>query len=210
MHVDVVGKLPAAGVEVVAHRVVTVLANNIAATFIGIEVNFANGFPVFDTGGGVVEMDVGAVGDAVAVQVALHALEVAAAVVGYEVIGESVESPMFTQLSAFVGEIEAGDEGEVGRVFEVVRRLVEQVDVVAAGAAALVQVLVDDRPALILVGGFEAVHLAFCATDEHQVGDEFHGPGTSESGNREQKRHGYPCQIIGNISLGFHIREVFK
>ena len=155
-------------------------------------------------------MDVGAFGDAVAVQVALHALEVAAAVVGYEVIGESVESPVFTQLSAFVGEIEAGDEGEVGRVFEVVRRLVEQVDVVAASAAAIVQVLVDDRPALVLVGGLEAVHLAFRASDEHHVGDELASPRTCEGDCFEQQRHRHPRQIVGNVSPGFHIHGVFK
>ena len=127
-------------------------------------------------------MDVGTGGDAVAVQVALHALEVAAAIVGYEVIGESVEIPVLTQMAAFVGEVEAGDEGEVGRVFEVVRLLVEQVDVVAGRAAAIVQVLVDDCPSLALIGGFEVVHLAFRATNEHHVGDELHGPRTSEGG----------------------------
>ncbi len=58
--------------------------------------------------------------------------------------------------ATFVADVEVGDEAVV-RAVVVVRRLVEQVDEVAAGAG--VQVAVDDRPAGIAVLRLQRVRL---------------------------------------------------
>ena len=49
-------------------------------------------------------------------------------------------------------------------------RLIEQVYKVAA--CTRVQVVVDNRPALILVLGFVTIGLALVARDDHHIGDE--------------------------------------
>ena len=49
-------------------------------------------------------------------------------------------------------------------------RLIEQIDEVAA--CTRVQVVVDDRPALILELGLVTVSLALVARDDHHIGDE--------------------------------------
>ena len=120
---------------------------------------------------GIIEVDVGASG--IAVQVAVHAFEVAAAIVWREGVGPVVADDAFRGRAAGRADVEVGDEG--GICIVAAGRLVEQVDVVALGAAALVQVLVDDFPAPSLIGVHERVHLALRAADDHHVGDEVRG-----------------------------------
>ena len=65
-------------------------------------------------------------------------------------------------------EIEARDgRATASRTFI---RLIEQVYKVAA--CTRVQVVVDDRPALILELGLVTVSLALVASDDHHIGDE--------------------------------------
>ena len=151
MHVDVVAASPL--VEVAACRT-TILAHRAA---LGVVEGDGLDGAVVVVALGIVEVDVGAFG--VAVQVALHAFEVAAAIVWREGVGPVVADDAFRCRAACRADVEVGDEG--GAFIAVWCRLVEQVDVVALGAAACVQVLVDDRPALFGVGGLEGVHLAF-------------------------------------------------
>ena len=69
------------------------------------------------------------------------------------------------------GLIEVGDGCTATACAEA--RLVEQVDVVAAGAAARVQVFVDGYPALRFVVALEVVECSFViVANDHHVGDE--------------------------------------
>ena len=65
-------------------------------------------------------------------------------------------------------------------------RLVEQVDEFAARTC--VQVVVDDRPTLILVLGFVTVGLTLVARDDQHIGDEGLRPNTLHEGEESDKQ----------------------
>ena len=179
VHVDVVRVGPASLVQVVAGRS-AVLADG-AALFV-VEDDAGDGLSAGD-GLGVVEVDGGAAVAGAAVQVALLAFEVIVAVVGRQGVGlaaghERVGHPGRARL-----DVEAGDVVAVAAGVGVGFRLVEQVDVVAAGAG--VEILVDDRPSQRLVLGLQFGRLGLVASDEHHVLDERRGP---RGGGREEER----------------------
>ena len=105
-------------------------------------------------------MNVSAAGAAVAVQVSLRVFEIGAAIARHKGIGAPIVCDIVGGGTARVTDVEVGDK-RAGVLARVITRLVEHVDVVAARAAARVQVLVDERPALIHVSRLQAVHLAF-------------------------------------------------
>ena len=82
---------------------------------------------------------------------------------------------------AFIGGVPSEVRDESGIRVGVAVCLVEQIDVVAAGA--LVQVLVDERLALVLVLGFQGVRLGLCSADDHHIGDEVVGHRMSDHRN---------------------------
>ena len=65
-------------------------------------------------------------------------------------------------------------------------RLIEQVYKVAA--CTRVQVVVDNRPALILVLGFVTIGLALVARDDHHIGDEGLSPNALHEGEESDKQ----------------------
>ena len=80
-------------------------------------------------------------------------------------------------------EIEARDgRATASRTFI---RLVEQIDEFAARTR--VQVVVDDRPALILELGLVVVGLALVTGDDHHIGDESLRPNALCEGKKSDK-----------------------
>ena len=131
-------------------------------------------------------MDVGTAG--IAVQVTLLLLEVAAAVVGHEIESASVHGTCVGGCTAGSADVQVGNVTEVGAAAGVV--LAEQVDPVTTGATACIQVLVNDCPALVLIGGLQRVYFAFAATDEHQILDVLRCTCRQGGRYREQQQKG--------------------
>ena len=94
-----------------------------------------------------------------AVQVTFDTDKIIAAFVGHEFVGAILISH-FVFVFICVRNVEIGDVAMIQAV-GVLLRLVEQVDEVAAGSTAGVQVVVDERPPLCLVGGFQFFHHIF-------------------------------------------------
>ena len=81
-------------------------------------------------------------------------------------------------------EIEARDgRATASRTFI---RLVEQIDEFAA--CTRVQVVVDDRPALILELSLVTIGLALVASDDHHIGDEGLCPNALREGEESDKQ----------------------
>ena len=165
VHVDVL----AAGaiVEVVTCTVVAITSHSqILGT---IEPDVRDGTAVFITVIvlGVAEVNVFA--SHIVVQVAMVVVEVGPAAAGRKLVCPAFEGEVGETAGLLVCrlDIEIGD-GRAAASRAVIR-LVKQVDVRSAGP--FVQVLVYERPSLILVCGLITVGLILVAADEHHVGD---------------------------------------
>ena len=151
---------------------------------------------------GVVEEDIVTTRAAARVQVAVATGEVVVSLAWDEVVG----APTVGQVVRWIGtrpDVEVGD-GHAG-VARAALLLVEQVDVIAARAAALIQVLADVRPALplqVLYQGVERVLVAVAG--DHHVGNEVRG--RSREGHRQhhKQREGYPRESVFVYGYGFH------
>ena len=189
VHVDVGGAAAAAGVQVVGGRRV-VLAYAAGAGVV--EFDGGYGVPGLDGILRVVEVDRVAVG--VAVQVAMPVREVLAANEGGKVVGPVAVRQVLGRVRARGRlEVEARHEVVAGVGAGNVDAPVEQVDVVGAGPAALVEVVVDDRPALARVRVLQrGDRILVRVADDHYVLDERRGPcgRGGEKKRRERGEHG--------------------
>ena len=173
MHVDVGGAGAATRVEVVTGAA-AVFAHGTALG--GVEGDAGNTFVARQGILGVVEEDVGAARSAACVQVTVAIDETVASVARDEVVGAPVVLYASSRGAFARLDVEASD-GRAG-VARAALFFVEQVDVGAAGAAALVQVLVDVRPALLLQVLYQGVELTLVfVSSDHHVGDEVGGRG---------------------------------
>ena len=191
MHVDVGGAGAAACIEVVASAA-TVFAYRIALS--GVEGDAGDAGVVRKDVLGVVEEDVGAARSAARVQVTVATDEAVASLAWGKVVG----APFVGQVVGRIGtrpDVEAGD----GRaaVARAALFLVEQVDVVTARAASLVQVLVDVRPTLLLQIFYEGIEIALVFVPcDHHVGDEVRGRGREGRSEDDEQCHGCPQEGI--------------
>ena len=105
-----------------------------------------------------------------AVQVALLLLKMVVAVEGHELVAEATGVEVFGGIASGIADIKVCDKGVVRRCRSAL--LVEQVDMVTLRAAALVQVLVDEHPALryILLHQHVGLHLVALAY-KHYLAD---------------------------------------
>ena len=170
MHVDVGRVGAAARIEVVTGAA-TVFAYRTALG--GVESDASDAVVVCEGVLGVVEMDVGTA--RIIVQVAVAIDETVASVAGDEVVGASFVGQAAGVIIACL-DVETSDGR--ARVARAALFFIEQVDVVAARAAALVQVLADVRPALLFQVSYKGIELALVfVAGHHHVGDEVRGRG---------------------------------
>ena len=146
---------------------------------------------------GVVEEDVFTACTMVQVAVAID--KAAASLAWDEVVG----APFVGQVVRWIGacpDAEVGD-GHAG-VARAALLLVEQVDVVAARAAALVQVVVDVRPALPLQGSYQGGELALVAVaSDHHVGDEVRGRCRERHRQHHEQREGCSWDFVCDVFI---------